>query len=256
MSKFLEDPHNTRIDYLGPEISKTPLPAFFYFALSGSDSLELHPYNQPVLMMQDPAIRIFSFTLPGHEENLNKFHAMQYWAERMLEGHYLLEEFFEKVSHAIHWLIEEKIVDSQKMAAGGLSRGAFIATHIAAKLPYIRTLLGFAPLTDLMQLKEFSEHPELQRRCEELNLTHLTDTLTHVAHFRYYIGNRDRRVGTDACFHFIRALADKSHEKHARHQKIELMITHSIGHKGHGTAPHLFEEGTLWAKSCLLGSSS
>jgi predicted esterase len=255
MSKSLNDPNQTRIDYLGPELEEGPLAAFFYFAISGQESLELHPYNQPAKILAGGSLRVFSFTIPGHEAGMNKFHAMQYWAERMAMGDYLLEDFFDKVVSAIQWLAQQKIVDLQRIAMGGLSRGGFVATHIAARIETTHTLLGFAPLTELMQLKEFSENVNLHRRANELSLIHLADKLTHVRNFRFYIGNLDARVNTDACYRFIRKLAEKNHEKHARHQKVELMITQSIGHKGHGTDPHIFEEGALFAKNHLLGAS-
>jgi predicted esterase len=251
MSKFLTDPTDMRIDYLGLEPEAGALPAFFYFALSGEDSLELHPYSQPAKLVGDNSCRIFSFTIPGHEPGMNKFNAMQYWAEQMLRGEYLLENFFEKVVNAIHWLIEQKIADPSALATGGLSRGGFVATHIAARVNQLQTVLGFAPLIELMQLKEFADHPELRRRSSELDLVKLVDRLTHVRHFRFYIGNLDTRVGTDACYHFIRRLAEAGHAKQARHQKVELFITHSIGHKGHGTDPHIFEEGSSWLKHHL-----
>lgn len=251
MSKILVDEHNTRIDYLGPAPQEGPLPAFFYFALSGEESLHLHPYNQPALHLDKGALRIFSFTIPGHEQGMNKFHAMEYWAEKMAAGTDLLENFFDQTERAILWLIHQNLVDPEHVGAGGLSRGGFVATHMAARLPCVHTLLGFAPLTELSQLKEFAQ-PTLQRHATGLDLVHLVDQLIHVRNIRFYIGNLDTRVNTDACYRFIRILAEKGHAKHARHQKIELMLTPSIGHQGHGTAPHIFEEGSLWAKNHLL----
>ena len=251
MRKVLDGPREMRIDYLGPGPEAGPLPAFFYIALSGAESLDLHPYNQPVQYLENKPLRVFSLTIPGHEEGLNKFHAMQYWADQMQEGNYILETFFEKVTHVIEWLIEQQIVDPAHMAVGGLSRGGFIAAHIAAREQRMRALLGFAPLTDLLQLSEFSHLP---RRAEELNLIHLTELLTHIKAIRFYIGNRDTRVGTDACFHLIRRLADKQHEKKNRHQHVELMITQCIGQHGHGTTPSTFKEGALWIEHHLLGS--
>jgi predicted esterase len=250
---FLEDSRQTRIDYLGPKPEAGLLPAFFYFSLSGEESLSLYPYCQPATLLADAPLRVFSLTIPGHEPGLNKLQAMQYWADHMAQGEYVLEEFFEKAIQAILWLVEQKLVDPQKLSVGGLSRGGFIATHLAARSSLIETVLGFAPLTELMQLKEFTTHPSLQRRASELDLCHLIDRLTHVRSFRFYIGTLDTRVGTDACYHFIRRLAEKGYEKHARHQKIELRLCPSIGHQGHGTDPHTFVEGAAWIKHKLLG---
>lgn len=252
VTKVLKDSNQTTIHYLGPDPEVGPLPAFIYFALSGEESLGLHPYNQPPKIMNCSNLRIFSFTIPGHEEGMNKFQAMEYWADCMLQGKPIFESFFEKVVFGIRWLIEQKIADPDKLGTGGLSRGGFIATHIAARIPEIRTVLGFAPLTELMHLKEFNAKLVDAEKAKEWNLVHLTSKLAHVSHFRFYIGNLDTRVDTDACYQFIRRLAEEGHEKRLRTQKVELMITQSIGHKGHGTDPHIFEQGAIWAQTLLL----
>ncbi|NGX61908.1 MAG: hypothetical protein K940chlam9_01399 [Chlamydiae bacterium] len=255
MLKRLLDPKGHEICYLGLGEEGGALPAFFYFAFSGEESLELDPYSQPALLTAAPDLRVFSFTIPGHGPGQNKFHAIEFWAKQMEQENSLLETFFQEVIDSIHWLIEIGLVDPNHMAVGGLSRGGFVATHIAARDPRIHTILGFAPLTKLSKMKEFEKRgvtsTRLKRKSESLDLEHLIDHLTHVRNFRFYIGNRDTRVGTDICYHFIRQLAEKGHEKRARHQKIELRLTPAIGHQGHGTAPQTFEEGALWVKQQL-----
>lgn len=251
MPSTLTDPYNQTIFFRGANLEEGPLPAFFYFSLSGKESLELHPYNQPVILLSNCALRTFSFTLPSHEEGLNPFHAMDDWAERMNRGEKFLESFFEKTVGSIHWLLEKKMIDPEKIAIGGLSRGAFIATHIAARLTHVTSVIGFAPLTQLMYLKEFKKYPSLEKEASQFDLIQMVDRLTHIKQLRFYIGNRDTRVDTDACYQFIRSLAEKNHEKKIRNQKIELIITSSIGHKGHGTAPHIFEEAAAWIKESL-----
>lgn len=237
--------------YLGPDLEKGPLPAFFYFSLSGEESLSLPPYSQPATLIADDSLRVFSLTIPGHEEGKSKFHAMEYWAEKMAHQEPILEEFFDQAAEAIDDLITQNSILPTHIATGGLSRGGFVATHVAARVSQIQTVLGFAPLTQLNKLKEFETKPELFTSAEKLDLTHLVDALSHVHHLRFYIGNLDTRVSTDACYNFIRHRAEVGHHKHLRHQKTELMITQSIGHKGHGTSPSIFEEGAFWVKKIL-----
>ncbi len=253
--KIVSSPSGQEIVYqgLGPEAG--PLPAFFYFALSGEESLTLDPYNSPAALLKGAPLRVFSMTIPGHGPGFDKFHAIQYWAGQMAQENYLLETFFDKVVKSIDWLIESGWIDPNHVAVGGLSRGGLIATHVAARETRIKTILGFAPLTRLDALTEFTsdEHTErVKLRAQALNLERVVDALTHLHHLRFYIGNRDERVSTDACYHFIRKLAEKAHEIRARHMDVELSITHSIGHKGHGTAPRTFEEGVNWMKEQLL----
>ena len=248
MVKYFETKEGTSLNYLGPDIAEGMLPACFYFALSGEESLSLQPYNSPAMQMQDPQLRIFSLTLPGHGPGFDKQRAMSYWAAEMKKGNHPIEECIEKSAQAVAWLIGQKIIDPHHLAVCGLSRGAFIATHLAAREKAVKYLLAFAPLTRLEEIPEFAEIPS----CSSLDLSSLVEELTHLHNIRFYIGNRDRRVGTETSFRFIRRLADHAHEKRARQLHAELFITHSIGHRGHGTAPETFAEGASWLKNKIL----
>jgi len=245
----LTTPDGVPIYYLGPELEVGPLPAFVYFALAGDESLHLPPYHQPAEILKAHPLRIFSFTLPGHGEGYDKFTAMSYWAEQMLLGRYLLEVFFEQTAQALTWLVQQQIILPEALAVGGLSRGAFVATHVAARQPLVKTILGFAPLTHLSLLPQFQS---LQERAQSLDLLSLIPQLHHVKNFRFYIGNRDTLVGTESCFHFVQQLVEYAYKQHLK-QATELMITPSIGHQGHGTAPHIFAEGSAWIQHHLLG---
>ena len=169
-------PEGTELYYEGADLDQGPLPALFYFAISGEESLTLHPYNSPVVYGAGPELRIFSLTLPGHGGSFNKFKAMEYWAKEIAAGNYPIENFLDQAVRAIDWLIEEEIVHPDHLALCGLSRGGLIATHIASREKRVRTLLGFAPITRLEEVEPFEENPRL----ESLNLTSLAENLTHL----------------------------------------------------------------------------
>lgn len=234
------------IFHYGPSRESGPLPALFYFALSGEESLKLDPYNQPVLYFGSPNCRVFSFSLPGHGPGYNNLTAMQMWAQGLGDHPHFFEEFFNEVLQNIHYLIREGWIEADKIAVAGLSRGGFIATHLAARDPLLKTVVGFAPLTKLSVLEEFREtsnHP--------LDLIHLAESLAGKS-IRFYIGNRDIRVGTRACMECILAYTEASYQKGQRSPTVELIVNASIGHKGHGTAPHVFEDGANWLyRRCL-----
>ncbi len=237
---------NTRLYFTGPKRENGALPALFYFALSGKESLTLPPYNQPATSFNDLPVRVFSFDLPFHGDNFDKVEAMQHWAERFVAGEDFLSPFFDQVVEAISWLVEEGLVLAHPMAAVGLSRGGFIATHIAARVKRLHYLLGFAPLTRLHGTKEFID---LEIATDAFDLTHLSTELLHLKNLRFYIGNRDTRVHTDACYQFIRHMADTVYEHKARACEVELILTPSVGHQGHGTLPPIFDEGIQWLKN-------
>jgi esterase FrsA len=216
-------------EFLGPSLDTGPLPAVFYFSLSAHDSLHLNPYNQPAVFLRSPNLRIFSITLPGHD-SLPKTEALHVWADEIHHGRDVIQMFVKEISDYIHQLIKQHIVDPKKIGMMGLSRGAFIAAHAAAVMPEVRSILGFAPLTRLKSVKEFEE-----LNTERWDLSRLNEKLYN-RNIRFYIGNCDKRVGTDSCFQFIAELSETAYQNKISSSPIELIIGPSIGHQGHGTA--------------------
>lgn len=255
MKNEIKTPSGITLYYLGPSLDAGPLPALFYFSLSGEESLYLEPYNQVPQILKDEKMRTLSLTLPGHEEGRNKFQAMKYWADKIKEGSYLIEELIDQIDETLSWLLAEGIVDPKAIATAGLSRGGLIAGLLAAKNTHIKTLVAFAPVVDLSFLEDFSDFKESSRlleRLEELSLFAKIEHLTHLHHMRFYIGMRDEKVNTDRCYHFIKEMTEKVHEKRAKQCHVELFLTPPLGYKGHGTAPHIFHEGATLIKRELI----
>jgi predicted esterase len=232
------------IVYSGPPLSSGPLPALFYFALSAQDSLCLDPFNQPVSYLSSLPMRVFSITLPGHENNLPPTQALNFWAKEIAHQHNIIAEFIETIRLAVETLLHQNVLIKDRIAIAGLSRGAFIATHAAAAIAHFRWILGFAPLTTLSFAKEFQElhHDPL---VNSLSLTHLTPHLIDRT-LRYYIGNLDARVSTRLCFDFVETLAQTACDHQIRSPQVELIISPSIGRDGHGTAREIFHHGAQW----------
>lgn len=203
------------IHHFGPPLELGALPALFYFALSGEESLTLDPYNQPARFFAGEQSRVFSFTLPGHGPGFNNQEAMAFWQESMKKEPHFFEDFFEKVLENVHFLIQKGYVAKERLCVAGLSRGGFVATHLAARDPLLKNVVGFAPLTRLGALDEFHgriDHP--------YDLILLADQL--IDHrIRFYIGNRDMRVGTRDCMDCILAYTDVSYQKGNRSPEIE-----------------------------------
>lgn len=242
----ISSPTGLSIYYKGPGLTYKHLPALFYFALSGEESLYCDPYNQPVMHLSNEPIHLFSFTVPAHGPGYDHTHAMRNWAHAIEQGDNVIAEFVERSIKNIDYLISQGYIDAHHIAVAGLSRGGFIATHIAAADARIRTVLGYAPLTRLDYLEEFQKIQQ-SPIVQALSLSHLADKLVK-KHVRFYIGNRDVRVGTDECYQCIRHIVEVAHSKGVRSPSIELMISPSIGHKGHGTPPQIFQDGVKWVK--------
>lgn len=237
------------IYHVGPPLSMGPLPSLFYFSLSGKESLTLAPYNQLVELLQNNLMRIFSLTLPGHEEGYDHQNAMKYWANQIENDDDVIQPFVTQCKQVIDFLIQQNYINRDNIAVAGLSRGSFIAAHVAAQDDRVKTILGFAPLTNLMDLIEFQGSMSLL--AHNLALHSLVDRLVGKK-LRFYIGNRDKRVNTHSCFTFIEALVEATYTHRHRSYPVELIIYPSVGHKGHGTPPHIFHEGALWLKQQLI----
>lgn len=235
--------------YTGPDISSGPLPALFYFSLSAQDSLCLDPYNQPVAYLSSLPLRIFSITLPGHENNLPPTEALDIWAKEIAGGHNFIAEFVAKVKFAVDALFDQGALLPNRIGVAGLSRGAFLAAHTAAEISHFRWILGFAPLTQLVFAKEFQEISHLSL-AHSLSLEKLVDRLADRS-LRFYIGNLDTLVGTKLCFNFVEKLAQTAYEKGIRSPQAELIIGPPIGRFGHGTSKKIFHEGAQWIAEAL-----
>lgn len=230
--------------YLGKDLSEGPSPAVFYFALSAQESLLTDPFNQMVTHLQKFPMRIFSLDLPAHGKDLLATEALKVWAEQMAHGDDPLAPFFTKTASSLEELRTMGVISDTATVICGLSRGAFVATEVAARLPWLKLILGFAPLTQLRYAKEF--HHLLHN--DILNTYSLTNQIDHLfdKKLRFYISNKDTRVGTKECFDFIHRLAEKAHEHRVRSAPIELLIKPPIGHQGHGTSAEIFFEGSEW----------
>jgi len=231
--------------FLGPSIDRGPKPCILYFSLSARESLSLDPYNQPARCVASGDCRIFSITLPGHHEGQDKFKAMAYWSKHLDE----LNTFIENVHLFIDHLVKENVAPSKQIGTMGLSRGGLIATHLATHEAVIATL-GFAPVTNLKALEEFSNLDDptiLDTLSLENQLDYLVDKKV-----RYYIGNRDVRVNTRSAYDFVEKLAEHAYQKRIRSPHVELYITPSVGQSGHGTLPHTFKEGAEWLKKQIV----
>ena len=245
--RLINNPHGGRIYYQGPELSQGPLPAIIFFALSAKMSLFEDPFNQAVLHCAGHPIRIFSWDLPFHEDGIEPKEAMFKWMTEMKEDPHFIDRFLSQCDSHLSFLIQQNYITPDRIAVAGLSRGSYMATQVAAHDKRITTILGFAPLTQSVPY-ENNEDPSIY---EPLSLSHLAPLLIH-KHLRFYIGNHDQRVGTDLCFEFIKTLTETAFQSGIRSPSVELIIYPSIGHKGHGTPPYVFEEGSNWLKKQLL----
>ena len=172
--------------------------------------------------------------------------ALTLWTKLLMEGSSFLDEVLRpSCQAAVNYCIAEGYAIPGKIAASGLSRGGFVAAHLAACHPAITHLLAFAPLTTFDHMELFSIAPALPLPIAAYALTTLCDRLWDRSTC-IYIGNRDRRVDSRSCFAFVDTLVNHAYERGVRSPPIELHLLPSIGFRGHGTSPTSFTSGAQW----------
>jgi len=242
---MITPPSGITLHYQGPSIPEGKLPALFYFTSSAEDSLSLDPLNLPAAFLASRPIRVYTSTLPLHDSPSAVKDGMKLWAEA--QNPRLIADFIDSCCQNLDFLMEKNAVDPEKIAVAGLSRGSLIALLFAAQDPRIKAVLGYAPLIELGRLEEFEQDHPMLAPC---NLYSRAEELIHKK-LRFYIGNRDQRVGTETCFHFVQHVAEVAFQHGNRSPDVELIVSPSIGRFGHGTPPHIFLQGVDWLKRVL-----
>lgn len=235
--------------FRGPPLDAEPTPSLLYLALSGSDSLMLDPFNQPVIYALKLGWRVFSCDLPAHGPGLDPNRAMDQWAAWFAEGKDPIANFLDPFLQNIEELRTLGHLNLQQTALAGLSRGGLIVLNAAARDPRLEVVVGYAPLTDLRRLAEVAERPH-DPLMQSYAVNHLAEKLT-TCQIRLYIGNRDQRVQTDAVYQSARAIVEAAAEQRPRKGSVDFIMTPSIGHKGHGTSPDTFRAGIEWIQESL-----
>ena len=209
---------------IGPSL-KVKAKTALYFSLSGQDSLMTPPFATPAILLAKKGYRVISVTLPAHSRSDWPRHIRPIWGETPS----LLRDFFSQIEASLDE-VKNQIIGH--VPAIGLSRGAFVATHLAARLKIIDTVLGFAPLTFLED-------------APTLDLIHLANELKHTR-IHYTIGHKDTLVDTSCVIRTVSAFINALNAKERQNSNITLSIVPSIGKDGHGTSGYTFEKGISW----------
>ena len=117
------------------------------------------------------------------------------WRQRVEKGENFVAPFNRRLSAVIDHLIEQGIADPDRIAVAGTSRGGYLAIQFAAHDQRIKAAAGFAPVTDLRALREFSGLDD-NGLARQLSLENQAKALAG-RHVWICIGDQDQRVSTD-----------------------------------------------------------
>jgi esterase FrsA len=241
--KILTTPESIRFGLIGRKKS-SPCPTLLMLGHSIENMLGNKDFNPPALILQRQGFIAVSVDAPGHGQDLREGEADDNlklsWRPRLLRGERMIDKFAKKVSLLLNYLIRNRYTDPRRIAALGISRGGFLALHLAAREKRVGCVAAVAPVVDLLAVREFGgldRHPVFKA----LHLVNYTRKLANLPIW-ICIGNNDDRVDTDRAFQFVRKLViDSADGKKPVDVQIHVMPT--LGHAAHATA---YPEAAAW----------
>ena len=245
--KVLVTPSGIRFGLLG-ERGSTPAPTLFVFANRIEETLGSEHYSRSACVLMKHGFLCASLDLPCHGEDKKPGEpdGLGGWRVRVVGGDELVPGFVAKVSAVLDYLVKEGYADPQKVAACGTSRGGFMALHFAAADARVKCVAAFAPVSDLLTLREFAgmeQHPVTNA----LALVNLAEKLAGRGVW-VCIGNHDERVGTDHAIAFTRKVVEACAAQ-KRPADVELHVMPVAGHTLHATA---HEEAAAWMLARMI----
>lgn len=234
-----------------PKKPGQPAPTLFIFASSIDDSLNNEYFRQCGNQLAKQGYLCATVELPCHGQEVRPGEpaGIDGWRHRLDNGEDVVAEATGRFSQVLDDLIETKLTDPEKVAACGTSRGGFMAVHFAAADPRVKAAAAFAPVTDLMALREFASVKD-RKLVDQLSLKRQADKLAGRAIW-LIIGDRDDRVSTDESIQFCRAVTAAS----LKQQRPALVDLHVVAEpQGHTTPKGAAELAAPWI-AAQLGTS-
>ena len=177
--------------------SDRPSPTLFVLASSIEATLGDSYYRQSGNALSNLGYLCVTIDIPGHgsQHRSDEPDGLAGWRYRTDRGEDFVAETNQRLKEVLDFLIREGYTDPAKVAVCGTSRGGFLALHFAAFDARVKCVAAFAPVTDLIVLREFfgAEDDQL---VSSLSVSAQADRLAgHPVWI--IIGDRDERVGTD-----------------------------------------------------------
>lgn len=238
----LETPDGIPFGLWGTEVHY-PAPTLFVFSATIQESLGNSYFRQCGNALADQGYLLASMDLPGHgtDERKGEPGGLGAWRVRSDAGEDFVTPFVERVQRVLDYLVAQGYSDEAHVAACGTSRGGFMALHVAAADPRIKATAAFAPVTNLMALREFHDAKNTEY-VASLSLLARAEGLVGRSLW-LIIGDRDERVGTDDCIAFARRVTALSL---ALEKPADVTLIVQPEPKGHTTPQGAPESAAAW----------
>ena len=249
-AEVLETPSGVRFALLG-EAGERPAPTILVFGGGMRSGLEGRSGTMCWILARHGFLAVaLDSPCHGEDQRPGEPYGLAGWRDRLENGEEFLADFLKKTSSVLKHLIRKRVTDPERIVAFGPSRGGFLALHFAAVEPRIGTVVAFAPVTDLLALREFqgTAHEAAARSLDVMALA------PKLAGRRIFIqmGHNDLRVGGRHAIDFALRLMKLSPDHMKPLQGIwsgdalKLVITPSENPNGHTTYDGAHHDAADW----------
>lgn len=220
-------PEGIRFGWIG-DLPTAPAPTVFFLGGGIEDSFGGPEYPQAINIF-GAGVLCVSIDLPGHgaERRDKEPASIRGWRYRLDRDEDVAADLARRGGKVLDHLIAKGYTDPLKIALFGTSRGGFMAFHFAAADSRVRHVAGFAPVTDLLVLREFQDVVD-GHQARALSCSRLADRLYDRRIF-IIIGSTDYRVGTHQAIQFMERVTEAA-AAHGQQPRIELHVEPSDGH--------------------------
>ena len=248
--KILESHSGVRFALLG-ETGERPAPTIFVFGGGMRPGLEGRSGTLCWILARHGFLSV-ALDSPSHgdDQRSGEPFGLAGWRDRLEKGEDFLADFLKRTSSVLDYLIQKRITDPEWIVAYGSSRGGFLALHFAAVEPRIGSVVAFAPVTDLLALREF-QGTRNKAAARSLDVMELAPKLAGRRLF-IQMGHNDERVGGRHAIDFALRVMELSpyHMKPLRgiwsEDALKLVITPSESRNGHTTYDRAHHDAAEW----------
>lgn len=219
------------------------------FSAGRKDSVPGGKYGDVTEAFIKQGHRIASIDLPAHGDRVDKKYGsgIKGFANYVADGKDPFDIFVLNAKDMITECLKRGLATKGNIVSCGVSRAGYCALRLTAEDSRISGVAAFAPVTDWGVVSEFEsirKSPNVAKISLERFAAKLVDRKVYVA-----IGNRDDRVGTDACTRFVLALTEALRKKGEPAAGLRYMLVEDS--KGHGLGKSWRVEGIRY----LLGQA-
>jgi len=227
-------------------------PTFFILANSIKETLGSDYFRQSGNDLVKQGYLCVTIDIPGHgvDHRSDEPEGIEAWRVRTNAGEDFVAATNRRLTEVLDFLIAEGHSDPEKITVGGTSRGGFLAMHFTAADARVKCVAAYAPVTDLIVLREF-HGAEDDALVASLSVAEQASELASRGLW-ITIGDRDDRVGTDNAIALAREVTAS-----ARSQGLPGEVEfHVIAEpKGHTLPPGAAERAAKWITQQVEKSS-